>query len=84
MPNGHHPPFRLRQGRCPSPDHSSDSDTAVVAKRRWKLLARKVLKKWRALRDRRRAQWLSALRLLPQVPGSVVQVIAARTDFRIP
>ena len=81
MPNGDRAPFRVGDGE-PSPTHTSDSDETDYNKKRWVLLARKVLHR---LRDhvcrKKRARTAFALtsrRLLPQHwPAMVVYVLVS-------
>ena len=56
MPNGHREPFRIADWewdyyhgtyRQPSPVHTSDSEDTYVNKQRWKVLQRRVRRRWR-------------------------------------
>ena len=81
MPNGHREPFRLGQGRDPSPAHTSDSDETEDAKLRWEFLARKVLRRLRACILRaavlRRARALAARRFFVDLPEEATYRICA-------
>ena len=50
MPNGHREPYRLRPDYDPpSPAHTSDTEDTWEDKLRWRLIARRVLRRWRLL-----------------------------------
>ena len=68
MPNGHREPYRNLQ-EIPSPLHTSDSEDTYVTKRRWQVLAKWVLRRWRSFTQRkvleRRIRCLTENKLLP-------------------
>ena len=69
MPNGHREPYRNLQ-EIPSPLHTSDSEDTYVTKRRWQVLAKWVLRRWRSFTQRkvleRRIRCLTENKLLPR------------------